>query len=322
MKGLIIIISLTLLLNVNLLNICQDGNVCRDSETCCEVIDGSFGCCDYQNAVCCSDKIHCCPGNKKCDVDRMKCVNADNSFSLFSYAEFQPIRVQQKVTGTTQDKSTNDLVALTKGLVQGLDLKDTLALQNCEGEFNKILETGIQLLSNVVEKNIIQETKNLSEILGLASTLMEKCPESPKKIAELERLLEPFLYEPGKSILKIISNGIGFSTGVNFFKFRSNLKDKKLFEAGSILAKIVKNLFDGVAQKAPEQSLAFLSWEEDLNIQGYSVSVIKCVKSIGPVFKDIFYMIKYAVTKDTDKANEYLAKFFEDLDTLKKDCYN
>lgn len=43
-------------------NICPDPAVkCAPSQTCCQLADGSFGCCPFKDAVCCKDGQHCCP---------------------------------------------------------------------------------------------------------------------------------------------------------------------------------------------------------------------------------------------------------------------
>ena len=43
-------------------NICPDPAVkCAPSQTCCQLFDGSFGCCPFKDAVCCKDGQHCCP---------------------------------------------------------------------------------------------------------------------------------------------------------------------------------------------------------------------------------------------------------------------
>lgn len=34
---------------------------CRPNQTCCSNKRGSFGCCPYPGATCCSDGAHCCP---------------------------------------------------------------------------------------------------------------------------------------------------------------------------------------------------------------------------------------------------------------------
>lgn len=44
---------------------CPDGKMeCTDHMTCCALQDGSYGCCPFPNATCCSDKLHCCPSGK------------------------------------------------------------------------------------------------------------------------------------------------------------------------------------------------------------------------------------------------------------------
>nr|CAD7431156.1 unnamed protein product [Timema monikensis] len=37
------------------------GKTCQDDMTCCQLPSGQQGCCPFKNAVCCSDKVHCCP---------------------------------------------------------------------------------------------------------------------------------------------------------------------------------------------------------------------------------------------------------------------
>ncbi|XP_066531021.1 granulin 1 [Hoplias malabaricus] len=53
--------------------ICPDGKHCDDNNTCCPT-DTGYGCCNYPNAVCCSDKVHCCPQDYVCDTKSMHCV--------------------------------------------------------------------------------------------------------------------------------------------------------------------------------------------------------------------------------------------------------
>ncbi|KAL0961896.1 hypothetical protein UPYG_G00333090 [Umbra pygmaea] len=46
---------------------CRDGKVCPDVSTCCLTEQG-YGCCPVPNAVCCSDKAHCCPSGFQCNT--------------------------------------------------------------------------------------------------------------------------------------------------------------------------------------------------------------------------------------------------------------
>ncbi len=47
--------------------ICPGGRYqCPDFNTCCQTSQQEWGCCPLVDAVCCEDKIHCCPSNTKC----------------------------------------------------------------------------------------------------------------------------------------------------------------------------------------------------------------------------------------------------------------
>ena len=49
------------------------GAQCSDGETCCVLSSGLYGCCPLTNAVCCSDREHCCPNGYTCDVSTGTC---------------------------------------------------------------------------------------------------------------------------------------------------------------------------------------------------------------------------------------------------------
>merc|ERR1712062_128937 len=67
-------------------NICLDPAVkCAPSQTCCQLADGSFGCCPFKDAVCCKDGQRCCPSGMRCDVEHGRCLkNQDYEFWRFS----------------------------------------------------------------------------------------------------------------------------------------------------------------------------------------------------------------------------------------------
>ncbi|XP_076437129.1 progranulin-like [Babylonia areolata] len=54
--------------------VCKDGLMCPDGDTCCLLASGSYGCCPFSDAVCCSDHVHCCPHDCRCDYIRKGCV--------------------------------------------------------------------------------------------------------------------------------------------------------------------------------------------------------------------------------------------------------
>uniref|UniRef100_A0A4W5QDZ4 Granulin b n=1 Tax=Hucho hucho TaxID=62062 RepID=A0A4W5QDZ4_9TELE len=77
--------------------ICPDGEAeCPDDTTCCQLPDGSWGCCPLANAVCCEDKMHCCPEGTKCDLAHSKCVSP--TLDTFPMREKVPARKMQTVT--------------------------------------------------------------------------------------------------------------------------------------------------------------------------------------------------------------------------------
>uniref|UniRef100_A0A3B5QDT3 Granulin a n=1 Tax=Xiphophorus maculatus TaxID=8083 RepID=A0A3B5QDT3_XIPMA len=52
---------------------CGDDHQCPERTSCCKLFTGEWGCCPLQNAVCCSDKEHCCPQGYTCDVLSNSC---------------------------------------------------------------------------------------------------------------------------------------------------------------------------------------------------------------------------------------------------------
>uniref|UniRef100_A0A3B4XZU2 Granulins domain-containing protein n=1 Tax=Seriola lalandi dorsalis TaxID=1841481 RepID=A0A3B4XZU2_SERLL len=45
---------------------CEGLTQCPEHTTCCRLFTGEWGCCPLQNAVCCSDMMHCCPTGYTC----------------------------------------------------------------------------------------------------------------------------------------------------------------------------------------------------------------------------------------------------------------
>eukprot|EP01136_Pigoraptor_vietnamica_P008797 Opistho-1_new@44609 len=57
----------------------DDESSCPDGSTCCQLADGSYGCCPLPSATCCSDHIHCCPSGTTCDLSAMACMPQEAS---------------------------------------------------------------------------------------------------------------------------------------------------------------------------------------------------------------------------------------------------
>ena len=142
-----------ILLNVRCITDCGDGTSCLDLETCCPMDHNRFGCCPYDDAVCCEDKLHCCPFGYKCDIARGKCKG--NSF--FKETDIKDIRKVEK----------NEI----QGKEDNTSLQEELL--NCVKSYRAI---------NQEEENLIKESKgNIESILFKLNKdvpkLFEKCLE-------------------------------------------------------------------------------------------------------------------------------------------------
>ncbi|KAL5007632.1 hypothetical protein ScPMuIL_016438, partial [Solemya velum] len=63
--------------------ICPDGSDCPDGFTCCQMDSGRWGCCPFQQAVCCSDQLHCCPKGTTCNIKKGRCLRGGFVFPFF-----------------------------------------------------------------------------------------------------------------------------------------------------------------------------------------------------------------------------------------------
>jgi len=66
------VVFVALVLVATVLAQCPSGT-CPSGASCCELNDGSYGCCPYVNADCCSDGYHCCPNGYSCDLSSGQC---------------------------------------------------------------------------------------------------------------------------------------------------------------------------------------------------------------------------------------------------------
>ncbi|XP_038562642.1 granulin a [Micropterus salmoides] len=74
--------------------LCGDGvSECPDETTCCETVDGKWGCCPMPKAVCCDDKTHCCPEGTSCDIEHSKCISSSTKKDMPMWAKF-PARMR------------------------------------------------------------------------------------------------------------------------------------------------------------------------------------------------------------------------------------
>ncbi|XP_048579549.1 progranulin-like isoform X2 [Nematostella vectensis] len=81
--------------------LCPDESVCPDGNTCCLTEFGLYGCCPTPKAVCCLDRLHCCPSGYKCDLARHECVQ-ENVQTNSQVKPLIHLRKQNKnILGTT-----------------------------------------------------------------------------------------------------------------------------------------------------------------------------------------------------------------------------
>lgn len=74
--------------------VCPDHKAqCKTGETCCLNKENKFGCCPDAKAVCCSDRVHCCPEGFKCGTDT--CSRSDSSHPLLELASL-PVQDEVK----------------------------------------------------------------------------------------------------------------------------------------------------------------------------------------------------------------------------------
>lgn len=55
------------------------------------MFDGSYGCCPLPEAICCSDKTHCCPKGSKCNLAEGTCETS----SAYEIQWFQKEKAQK-----------------------------------------------------------------------------------------------------------------------------------------------------------------------------------------------------------------------------------
>ena len=61
---------------------------CAKGQTCCKLSTGKFGCCPYDNAICCQDGAHCCPHGTRCDIQHGRCIPGLPNFLYNPFIEF------------------------------------------------------------------------------------------------------------------------------------------------------------------------------------------------------------------------------------------
>lgn len=80
---------------------CGDYSYCPADETCCCLYEFYnycliYGCCEYQNAVCCTGTEYCCPSDYPiCDVEEGLCLKVNFSFYIIYIIEQESLIRQE-----------------------------------------------------------------------------------------------------------------------------------------------------------------------------------------------------------------------------------
>uniref|UniRef100_A0A915ABX9 Granulins domain-containing protein n=1 Tax=Parascaris univalens TaxID=6257 RepID=A0A915ABX9_PARUN len=86
--------------------VCPDRRTkCDDGATCCELSQGRYGCCPLPRAVCCSDRLHCCPKGTKCDVQHGQCRTLDGRIMPW-WRKHSAIKISHKASIRSEPAST------------------------------------------------------------------------------------------------------------------------------------------------------------------------------------------------------------------------
>ncbi|XP_069490386.1 progranulin isoform X2 [Ambystoma mexicanum] len=87
--------------------VCPDGeSECPNESTCCEMQDHSWGCCPMPKAICCDDKVHCCPHSTSCDVAHGKCTSAEGEEPMWTKFSARKRAAWEKGSEATTERVT------------------------------------------------------------------------------------------------------------------------------------------------------------------------------------------------------------------------
>ncbi|KAB7507330.1 hypothetical protein Anas_05054 [Armadillidium nasatum] len=119
MKSLLILIGVCLITTIAAQS-CPDGEMCPYGlGQCCEEKNGTFGCCPFVEAVCCSDS-HCCPKGTTCDVEKGECIGQALSIpfhwmldlsnpEVYSAGVFKPQKLRKQLPGNKVAEVKNEV---------------------------------------------------------------------------------------------------------------------------------------------------------------------------------------------------------------------
>ncbi|KAJ8273323.1 hypothetical protein GJAV_G00100270 [Gymnothorax javanicus] len=84
---------------------CPDGKVCPRSSTCCET-DNGYECCPVPNAICCPDRLHCCPRGFQCNNETQMCEKPVGSTPMLWKMQANPSDLLPPYTAVSDLQTT------------------------------------------------------------------------------------------------------------------------------------------------------------------------------------------------------------------------
>lgn len=96
--------------------VCPDQiSVCPDQTTCCQMVNGTYGCCPMPNAVCCVDHVHCCPAGTQCDLAHSTCTSAQGHTAMATKIPAAPSAAMATLQSKVASVPCNGSVACADG---------------------------------------------------------------------------------------------------------------------------------------------------------------------------------------------------------------
>uniref|UniRef100_A0A0K0DV01 Granulin n=1 Tax=Strongyloides stercoralis TaxID=6248 RepID=A0A0K0DV01_STRER len=85
-------------------NLCDDKKtVCPDDATCCLLNSGMYGCCPFEDAVCCNDHYHCCPFGFKCNLVEESCEESLTGKKMKLFKKINGINIGTKYNNDVEN---------------------------------------------------------------------------------------------------------------------------------------------------------------------------------------------------------------------------
>ncbi|KAF7636446.1 hypothetical protein Mgra_00004034 [Meloidogyne graminicola] len=163
--------------------ICPDKNILVQNIILVVLLD--YGCCPAENAVCCSDHLHCCPHGTECDIIESRCVISN--FQKEKIKEFPQLSIQTKkhrpkgkmIKAQIMKSSThfcNSWITSSCSAINKWFILFNKLLANCNGQFNE-KELIKCIINTIYNKCILTEINYKGQKDYLMFPFPKICPD-------------------------------------------------------------------------------------------------------------------------------------------------